>query len=52
VLRALDEIYDGKLTEVPLPDTRRIPYVNSVTGVLFRTDRPDGTGLFPGGAPA
>ncbi|MFE3758137.1 hypothetical protein ACFXO9_27860 [Nocardia tengchongensis] len=33
-------IYDGKLSEVPLPRTRREPYASSVTGVLFREDRP------------
>lgn len=32
-------IYDGKLVEVPLPRTVRTPYVNSVTGVLTRSDR-------------
>ncbi|MBT2407700.1 MULTISPECIES: hypothetical protein [unclassified Streptomyces] len=31
-------IYDGKLTEVPLPRTNRTPFTDSVTGVLRRTD--------------
>ncbi|MFJ8645900.1 hypothetical protein ACIRNI_07230 [Streptomyces sp. NPDC093546] len=34
-------LYDGALTEVPLPRTQRKPYENSVTGWLRRTDRPD-----------
>ncbi|MFI6055786.1 hypothetical protein ACIBCO_37615 [Streptomyces violascens] len=34
-------IYDGKLTEVPLPQTVRKPFPdNSVSGVLSRTDHP------------
>ncbi|MDI1461093.1 hypothetical protein QEZ54_08965 [Catellatospora sp. KI3] len=32
-------IYDGKLTEVPLPRTKREPSPYSVTGVLSRSDR-------------
>lgn len=33
-------LYDGELTEVPLPRTRRNPLPgDSVTGVLTRTDR-------------
>ncbi|MBF4996521.1 hypothetical protein IRT45_05050 [Nocardia sp. BSTN01] len=32
-------IYDGKLTEVPLPRTCREEYASSITGVLFREDR-------------
>ncbi|MFE2958616.1 hypothetical protein [Nocardia tengchongensis] len=34
-------IYDGKLTEVPLPRTRRMEFRSSVTGVLLRTDNED-----------
>ncbi|WP_406401593.1 hypothetical protein OH805_21180 [Streptomyces sp. NBC_00879] len=34
-------IYDGRLTEVPLPRTRREPFSDTITGVLSRTDRPD-----------
>jgi hypothetical protein len=33
-------LYDGALTEVPLPHSSREPYENSVTGSLRRTDRP------------
>lgn len=32
-------MYDGRLTEVPLPRTKREPFSGSVTGVLSRTDR-------------
>ncbi|MGW8887309.1 hypothetical protein [Streptomyces sp. NPDC055749] len=32
-------IYDGTLTEVPLPRTKREPLSASVSGVLSRTDR-------------
>ncbi|MBY8855257.1 hypothetical protein K7711_02065 [Nocardia sp. CA2R105] len=33
-------LFDGKLTEVPLPQTERKPFPgDSVTGVLSRTDR-------------
>lgn len=34
-------MYDGRLTEVSLPRTRREPYRGSVTGYLSRTDRRD-----------
>lgn len=33
-------LYDGKLTEVPLPRTRRKPFSYTLNGVLYRTDRP------------
>ncbi|MFC9394191.1 hypothetical protein ACFTWS_13665 [Streptomyces sp. NPDC057027] len=33
-------LYDGRLSEVPLPHTRREPFFSSVTGVLSRSDRP------------
>ncbi|WP_327141036.1 hypothetical protein [Nocardia sp. NBC_01327] len=33
-------IYDGKLSEVPLPRTRRTEFKFSVTGFLSRTDDP------------
>ncbi|MFD5429316.1 hypothetical protein [Streptomyces sp. NPDC127084] len=34
-------LYDGKLSEVPLPRTRRDPFSDTNTGVLSRIDRPD-----------
>lgn len=33
-------LHDGRLTEVPLPRTRREPFSTTLTGVLSRTDRP------------
>lgn len=32
-------IYEGRLTEVPLPNTERQPFSDTVTGILTRTDR-------------
>ncbi|MEJ8640208.1 hypothetical protein [Streptomyces sp. MS2.AVA.5] len=32
-------MYDGRLTEVPLPRTTREPFSDTILGVLTRTDR-------------
>ncbi|MFE3188003.1 hypothetical protein ACFXHA_03285 [Nocardia sp. NPDC059240] len=34
-------IYDGKLTEIPLPRTKRLEFPSTITGVLLRTDDED-----------